>query len=103
MSPSSRDLYWSGIPADFRQSGLTHVQFCELRRLSIHFSRAWLYLLRPGMPLGGLAPIALSRWPRAPRSGPPALLPVHVRPRPLEPGIDHPLSRPPAPPRTGPQ
>jgi hypothetical protein len=28
MTQSSREIYWSAILADFRRSGLTHVEFC---------------------------------------------------------------------------
>ena len=34
MAQSSREIYWSAILADFRRSGLTHVEFCRLRRIS---------------------------------------------------------------------
>ena len=50
MAQSSREIYWSAILADFRRSGLTHVEFCQLRRISIHSFRDWLYRLRPGLP-----------------------------------------------------
>ena len=83
MAQSSREIYWSAMLADFRRSGLTHVQFCKLRQISIHSFRDWLYRLRPGLP---------PRRPRRPRhitapnpgpaqSDPPAFLPVHVRPQ----------------------
>jgi hypothetical protein len=35
MPHPSRELYWSAILADFRCSGLTHVEFCRRRRLSL--------------------------------------------------------------------
>jgi hypothetical protein len=82
MAQSSREIYWSAILADFRRSGMTHVQFCSARRISLHSFRTWLYRLRPGLP---------PRRPRAPRTSPPpkpvaadppAFLPVHVRPGP---------------------
>lgn len=97
MAQSSRQVYWSGVLADFGQSGLTHVQFCQLRQISVHSFRDWLYRLRPGM------------RPRKPRTGHispppstqqihlPAFLPVHVRRRPLVPTIDHHVSQPPTP------
>ena len=60
MVQSSREIYWSAILADFRRSGLTHVKFCRLRRMSLHSFRKWLYHLlrrdrlsravRPGKP-----------------------------------------------------
>jgi hypothetical protein len=77
MAQSSREIYWSAILADFRRSGMTHVQFCAARRISLHSFRTWLYRLRPGLP---------PRRSRAPRTSPPpsvadspAFLPVHVR------------------------
>jgi hypothetical protein len=82
MAQSSLEIYWSAILADFRRSGMTHVQFCAARRISLHSFRTWLYRLRPGLP---------PRRPRAPRNSPPpkpaaadppAFLPVHVRPGP---------------------
>jgi hypothetical protein len=50
MAQSSREIHWSAILADFRRSGLTHVEFCRLRSISIHSFRDWLYRLRPGLP-----------------------------------------------------
>ncbi len=82
MVPSSREIHWSAVLADFRRSGMTHVQFCAARRISLHSFRTWLYRLRPGLP---------PRRPRAPRpplppqpvtAAPPAFLPVHVCPAP---------------------
>jgi hypothetical protein len=35
MAQSSREIYWSAILADFRRSGLTHVEFRKLRRGSL--------------------------------------------------------------------
>jgi hypothetical protein len=96
MAQSSREIYWSAILADFRRSGLTHVQFCQLRRISIHSFRDWLYRLRPGL---------AARRPRSARTTPatsstqadtPAFLPVHVCPRPLAPVSDHRVVHPPA-------
>jgi hypothetical protein len=97
MAESSREIYWSAILADFRRSGLTHVEFCQLRCVSIHSFRDWLYRLRPGLP---------PRRPRSDRPAPapptkradtPAFLPVHVRPRPLAPISDHQVAQTPAP------
>lgn len=80
-SPSSREIYWSAVLADFRRSGLSHVQFCSARGLSLHSFRAWLYRLRTGLP---------PRRPRTPRTSSlpapiatpasPAFLSVHIRP-----------------------
>ena len=50
MALTSREIYWSAILADFRRSRLTHVEFCHLRRISLHSFRKWLYHLRPGLP-----------------------------------------------------
>jgi hypothetical protein len=97
MAQSSREIYWSAILADFRCSGLTHVEFCQLRRISIHSFRDWLYRLRPGLP---------PRRPRTDRPVPapaptqadtPAFLPVHVRPRSPAPIAAHQVAQPPAP------
>lgn len=99
MAQSSREIYWSAMLADFRRSGLTHVQFCNLRQISIHSFRDWLYRLRPGLP---------PRRPRPPRHvttpshGPaqtdlPAFLPVHVRPQVPMASADHHILSPPAP------
>jgi hypothetical protein len=97
LAESSRENYWSAILADFRRSGLTHVEFCQLRRVSIHSFRDWLYRLRPGLP---------PRRPRSDRPAPapptkraetPAFLPVHVRPRSAAPIADHQVAPPPAP------
>src|SRR3954447_7908395 len=76
MAQSSREIYWSAVLADFRRSGMTHVQFCAARRISLHSFRTWLYRLRPGLP---------PRRSRDSRTSPPpkpapAFLPVHVRP-----------------------
>ena len=46
MAQSSREIYWSAILTDFRRSGLTHVEFCRLRRISTFSFRDWLYQLR---------------------------------------------------------
>jgi hypothetical protein len=50
MALTSREIYWSAILADFRRCGLTHVEFCRRRRISLHSFRKWLYQLRPGLP-----------------------------------------------------
>jgi hypothetical protein len=82
MAQSGRDLYWSAILADFRRSGLTHVEFCRRRHISIHSFRHWLYRRRPD-----LHPTSPDRGPTPRLSSPapspiPPFLPVHVRPRP---------------------
>jgi len=97
MAQSSRELYWSGILADFRQSGLTHVQFCQLRRISIHCFRDWLYRLRPGMPPRRTRTSRRSQSASSSQFDPPAFLPVQVRPQPLMATIDQHLNGPAAP------
>ncbi len=116
MAQSSREIYWSAILADFRRSGLTHVQFCQLRRISIHSFRDWLYRLRPGLPprrsraghtvstlsstpadLPASLPGHMSPTPSPTPAGLPAFLPVHVRPRSLTTVTDHQVVPPPAP------
>jgi hypothetical protein len=89
MAQSSREIYWSAILADFRRSGLTHVEFCRLRRISIHFFRDWLYRLRPGLPPRRSRAGHTSPTPSSTQADMPAFLPVHVRPRPLAPITDH--------------
>jgi hypothetical protein len=74
MPRSAREIYWSAIIADFRRSGLTHVQFCRLRKISIHSFRSWLYRRPPA------APPAKTDRPSLPAV--PLFLPVHVRPEP---------------------
>src|SRR5271157_779367 len=97
MAQSSREIYWSAILADFRRSGLTHVEFCRLRRVSIHSFRDWLYRLRPGLPPRRSRAGHTSPTPSSIQADMPAFLPVHLRPRPLEPISDHQVVPPPAP------
>jgi hypothetical protein len=116
MARLSREIYWSAILADFRRSGLTHVEFCHLRRISIHSFREWLYRLRPGLPprrprVGCTSPTPASNQadlpaslagrkyptPSSTQAARPAFLPVHVRPRPVAPVTDHQVIPPPAP------
>lgn len=78
MAQSSREIYWSAILADFRRSGMTHVQFCSARRISLHSFRTWLYRLRPGLPPRRSRGSRISPTPK-PAAAPPAFLPVHVR------------------------
>jgi hypothetical protein len=80
MAQSAREMYWSALIADFRRSGLTHVQFCRLRRVPIHSFRKWLYRLRPGLPAPSRAKATTSQASLPHRSAPPAFLPVHIRP-----------------------
>jgi hypothetical protein len=89
MAQSSREVYWSAIVADFRRSGLTHVKFCLLRRISLHTFRQWLYRLRPSSPPAATTePSVRQATPVSARSVPPAFLPVHVRPEHLSPAND---------------
>lgn len=82
MAQSSRAIYWSAILADFRRSGMTHVQFCSVRRISIHSFRSWLYRLRPGLPPRRPRSSHTSTpTPPPPANDPPPFLPVHVRDR----------------------
>jgi hypothetical protein len=97
MAQSSREIYWSAILADFRRSGLTHVEFCQLRRISIHSFRVWLYRLRPGLPPRRPRPGRTTPAASSTQANTPAFLPVHVRPRSLPPISDHQVVHPPAP------
>lgn len=97
MAQSSREIYWSAILADFHRSGLTHVEFCQLRRISIHSFRDWLYRLRPGLPPRRSRTGCPTPVPSSTQADTPAFLPVQVRPRPLAPLSDHQVVQPPAP------
>jgi hypothetical protein len=97
MAQSSREIYWSAILADFRRSGLTHVKFCRLRRISIHSFRDWLYRLRPGLPPRRSRAGHTSPAPFSTQADTPAFLPVHVCPRSLAPVAAHQVTHPPAP------
>ena len=99
MDQSLRELRWLEVLSDFRHSGLTRVQFCKLRGISLHSFRYWLYRLQHGLP----APRPRStRRNRAPTHLParietPAFLPVDVRPRPLVSAVGHHVIEPPTP------
>jgi hypothetical protein len=82
MAQSSREIYWSAVLADFRRSGMTHVRFCQSRRISLHSFRTWLYRLRPGLPARRPRTGRTSPPPPQPLADPPAFLPVHVRTHP---------------------
>jgi hypothetical protein len=97
MAQSSREIYWSAILADFRRSGMTHVQFCTSRRISLHSFRSWLYRLRPHLPARRPRGAATSPASPADTAGPPAFLPVHVRPQPTARSADPLPARTPAP------
>jgi hypothetical protein len=97
MAQSSREIYWSAILADFHRSGLTHVEFCRLRRISLHSFRDWLYRLRPGLPPRRSRAGRMSPTPSPTETDTPTFLPVHVRPQSLAPLSDHQIAQPPAP------
>ena len=91
MSLTSREIYWSAILADFRRSGLTHVEFCRLRRLSLHSFRKWLYHLRPGLPPKATRSRSQTSAVPAPQTTTttPRFLPVHVRAQEFSQANDH--------------
>jgi hypothetical protein len=97
MAQSSREIYWSAMLADFRRSGLTHVEFRQLRRISIHSFRDWLYRLRPGLPPRRSRPGRTSPAPSLNQANTPDFLPVHVRPRSPAPISDRQAVQLPAP------
>jgi hypothetical protein len=97
MAQSSREIYWSALLADFRRSGLTHVEFCQLRRISIHSFRDWLYRLRPGLSPRRSRVERRSSNTSSTKGDTRAFLPVHVRPRPVAPIPDHQVAQLPAP------
>ncbi len=97
MAQSPRELYWLSVLADFRQSRLTHVQFCHARGVSLHSFRSWLYRLRPGMPPPRPRTSRYSTSETAQPTNPPAFLPVHVLRPSLAPTLDRHVSQPPAP------
>ena len=83
MAQSARAIYWSALIADFRRSGLTHVEFCRRRQISVHAFRHWLYRR-----LSDLPSTASATGPTPAVSGatpPPAppFLPVHIRHEPI--------------------
>jgi len=79
MAQSGRAIYWSAIIADFHRSGLTHVEFCRRRQISIHSSRHWLYRRRPHL---RPTPSVPAPTPAIPHPTP-AFLPVRIRPEPI--------------------
>ena len=97
MAQSSREIFWSAILADFRRSGLTHVEFCQLRRISIHSFRDWLYRLRPGLPPPRSRAGRMSPAPSSNKASTPDFLPVHVHPRSPACIADHQVAQPPTP------
>jgi hypothetical protein len=97
MAQSSRELYWSAVLADFRSSGLTHVGFCQLRGISVHSFRDWLYRLRPGLPPPRPRACRRSRSLVTPQVPSPSFLPVHIRRDPPRALIDQPRPQPASP------
>jgi hypothetical protein len=97
----SRGLDWAAIFTDFHQSGLTQVQFCELRRIPLHSFRYWLYRLRPGLPpprpRSASGSTAATRDSTSAQNFMPAFLPVHVLHQPLVSTMDHHASPSPTP------
>jgi len=80
MAHPVRIRYWSAVIADFRRSGLTQVEFCRRRQISLHSFRSWLYSLNRALP----TPSPSTRVGAQPFSAPshastPPFLPVHVR------------------------
>ena len=51
MAQSAQAIYWSALIADFRRSGLTHVEFCRRRQISVHAIRHRLYNVIKPRPL----------------------------------------------------
>ena len=83
MPHPSRELYWSAILADFRRSGLTHVEFCRRRRISLHAFRRWLYRRRPDLRSTSLDSQGALPVPIPTPAATPQFLPVCIRPQPL--------------------
>lgn len=83
MAQSARASYWSAIIADFRRSGLTHVEFCRRRQISVHAFRHWLYRHRSDLPSTSSASGSTPTVPGPAPSSPPPFLPVHIRPEPI--------------------
>jgi len=82
MSPSPRHDYWSAVFVQFRRSGMTQVDFCRTRHLSIHTFRQWLYRLRHTTPATERrrSRVSISTKPAPARPANPAFLPVQIRP-----------------------
>lgn len=91
-SSSSRAIHWPAVLADFRRSGLTHVQFCSDRGISIHAFRHHLY--RPRNSGASSIPPAAPA-PASTKPTRPAFLSVHIRP--AAPTVSAPVSSPSAP------
>jgi hypothetical protein len=57
-SSNSADLRWQALLKDFPRSGLTHLEFCRLRGISLHTFRKKLYgqkAVAPAIPRDGAA------------------------------------------------
>ncbi len=82
MSLSPRHDYWSAVVTQFHRSGLTQVDFCRTRHLSINSFCQWLYRLRHSTPAADQRQprISISPKPAPARPENPAFLPVHIRP-----------------------
>jgi hypothetical protein len=83
------ESFWPTILDDFRRSGLTQAQFCELRQLRIHSFRYWLYRLQPGPPPRRSSRRTISPTRSSTPNKAPAFLPVQVCPQPLVPTVEH--------------
>jgi hypothetical protein len=82
MSLSPRHDYWSAVVTQFHRSGLTQVDFCRTRHLSINSFRQWLYRLRHSRSAADRRQLHISISPKPAPARPenPAFLPVHIRP-----------------------
>jgi hypothetical protein len=82
MSLSPRHDYWSAVVAQFHRSGMTQVDFCRTRHLSINSFRQWLYRLRHSAPAADRRRTRISISPKPALARPEnlAFLPVHIRP-----------------------
>jgi len=80
MADPVRIRYWSAVFADFRRSGLTQVEFCRRRQISVHSFRSWLYSLNR-IPRSSSATTAAGTQPVSTpnASSTPPFVPVHVR------------------------
>jgi hypothetical protein len=83
MAQSARAIYWSAIIADFRRSGLTHVESCRRRQISVHAFRHWLYCRLPDLPSTSSASGPTPAVTGAAPSPAAPFLPVHIRPEPI--------------------
>ena len=97
MAHPVRKRNWSAVIADFGRSGLTQVEFCRRRHISIHSFRSHLYSPRHRLPLLGASAITGTSPHSTPaQSAAPSFLPVHVRPKSSVPLAHHDISQSPA-------